>query len=99
MRIRDFLIKRKGKKLLKDFKKYMPRDDLKIAFVWTGTFGETNDGLAYIGESPEWKNCYFALGFGGNGITYSALAGDFMVKLFKGEKPKDLELFKFGRHS
>ncbi|MDQ3076882.1 MAG: FAD-binding oxidoreductase [bacterium] len=98
MHIRDFLIKRKAKKLLRDFKKYMPRNDLKIAFQWTGTFGETEDGLAYIGELPEWKNCYFALGFGGNGITYSALAGDFMVKLFKGEYPKDLELFRFGRN-
>ncbi len=97
MYIRNIQIKRKAKKLLSMFKKYMPRDDLKIAFAWTGTFGETKDGLAYIGESPEWKNCYFALGFGGNGITYSALAGDFMVKLYSGEKPKDLDLFKFGR--
>ncbi len=98
MFIRDILIKWKARKLLKDFKKYMPREDLTIAFRWTGTFGETKDGLAYMGESPEWKNCYFALGFGGNGITYSALAGDFMVKLFKGELPKDLELFRFGRN-
>lgn len=96
--LRDIQIKRKSRKLLKDFKKYMPRDDLKIAFSWTGTFGETKDGLAYIGESPEWKNCYFALGFGGNGITYSALAGIFLVKLFKGEKSKDLEIFRFGRN-
>ncbi len=98
MFIRDVLIKRKAKKLLKDFKKYMPHNDLKIAFSWAGTFGETKDGLAYIGESPEWKNCYFALGFGGNGIAFSALAGEFLVKLYKGENPKDLEIFKFGRN-
>jgi len=98
MFIRNFRMKSRINKLIKDFKTYMNRDDIKVAFSWTGTFGETKDGLAYIGESPEWKNCYFALGFGGNGITYSALAGDFLVKLYKGEQPKDLELFRFGRN-
>ncbi len=77
---------------------YMPHTDLHIAHAWSGTFGETKDGLAYIGESPEWPECYFALGFGGNGITYSALAGDLLVRLWQGETPDDLSLFRFGRN-
>ncbi len=98
MIIRDLQIRHKAKKILKDFQMYMPHTDLHIAHAWSGTFGETKDGLAYIGESPEWPECYFALGFGGNGITYSALAGDLLVRLWQGETPDDLSLFRFGRN-
>ena len=30
-----------------------PAIDLEVAYYWAGTFGETEDGLAYIGETPE----------------------------------------------
>ena len=36
-------------------------------------FAETPDGLAYLGGHLRYRRCRFALGYGGNGITYSAL--------------------------
>jgi glycine/D-amino acid oxidase-like deaminating enzyme len=35
-----------------------------------GYFGETKDGLPYIGKHPNFPSAYFVLGFG-NGITFS----------------------------
>ncbi len=53
--------------------------DVEVAFSWAGTFAETTDGLAYIGSHSKFPLCQFALGFGGNGITYSALAAEYIA--------------------
>lgn len=66
---RDRLVPKKTEKLAARFREMFPRIDFEVAFAWAGTFGETKDGLAYIGAVPELPHCLFALGFGGNGIT------------------------------
>jgi glycine/D-amino acid oxidase-like deaminating enzyme len=40
--------------------------------------------LAHIGESPEWPNAYFALGYGGNGITMGAIAARLIADDYRG---------------
>lgn len=55
-----------------------------VAFSWCGTFAETPDGLAYIGSHSQFPRCQFALGFGGNGITYSALAAEYIADAIDG---------------
>ena len=57
---------------------------VETAFSWTGTFAETPDGLAYIGSHSLFPRCHFALGFGGNGITYSALAAQYISDTIDG---------------
>jgi glycine/D-amino acid oxidase-like deaminating enzyme len=95
---RDRLIARKTAKLLKSYAKFYPgQPEPEVAFAWAGTFGETKDGLAYIGESPEVPNAYFALGYGGNGITYSMLAARIISDLYRGIDNPDAHLFRFGR--
>ncbi len=95
---RDRLIARKTKKLLKAYAKFYPgRPEPEVAFAWAGTFGETKDGLAYIGESPEMPNAYFALGYGGNGITYSMIAARIITDLYRGIDNPDAQLFRFDR--
>jgi glycine/D-amino acid oxidase-like deaminating enzyme len=66
-------------------------------FSWGGTFGSTKDGLPYIGESPEYKNALFVLGFGGNGITFSIQAMDIIVSQLKGKKHALEKYYRFGR--
>ena len=95
--LRDILIARRTKSVVKQFNERIPEMQFEIDRRWSGTFGETKDGLGYIGSSPEWKNTSFALGFGGNGITYSAIAGDMLIKQYQGKEVPDLELFSFGR--
>ena len=70
---------------------------MEIAYAWAGTFGTTDDGLAYIGPSPEWTNAYFALGYGGNGITMSLIAAEMIVDHYLGRANADAKLFRFDR--
>ena len=59
----------------------------EVAFSWCGTFSETPDGLAYIGGHAAFPRCHFALGFGGNGITYSAVAAQYLSDRVEGKPP------------
>jgi glycine/D-amino acid oxidase-like deaminating enzyme len=94
---RDKLIKRKTKQLTKDVNKLFPHLDFKPEFSWAGTFGSTKDGLPYIGEYDKLPNSYFALGFGGNGITFSLIAAEIITDLILGKENKDAALFSFNR--
>ena len=94
---RDALFAEKEQKLVKSFKKMFPAHDFQLDFSWAGTFGETKDALPYIGAHPDFKNSYFVLGFGGNGITFSVTGMEMVSDWLKGKKHKLSEAFKFGR--
>lgn len=94
---RDRLLPRKTERLSKRFRELFPALDMQVAFAWAGTFGETKDGLAYIGEHPDWPCSYFALGYGGNGITYSMLAAEIIRDAMLGRPNADADLFRFDR--
>ena len=94
---RDKLIPRKSKQLQKDFKKIFPSIPFKTEFSWAGIFGSTKDGLPYIGAYKNLPNSFFALGFGGNGITFSQVAGETIASLIKGKKNRDANIFSFER--
>jgi glycine/D-amino acid oxidase-like deaminating enzyme len=94
---RDALLSAKTKKLLKKFAGYFPDLPLEVAFSWAGTFGETKDGLAYIGQIPEFPRSYFTLGFGGNGIVFSILAAEMIRDNLQGRANPHDGLFEFGR--
>lgn len=94
---RDAILNVKEKKIIKTLKKIKPDYHFYPDFVWAGTFGETKDGLPYISEHKKFKNSYFVLGFGGNGITFS-VTGMEMASLFMKNKKHPLSrYFKFGR--
>ena len=69
----------------------------EVAYAWAGTFGETKDGLAYVGRRPERPNDYFAFGYGGNGITMSVIAARLIADDYLGRKNPDARIFRFGR--
>jgi glycine/D-amino acid oxidase-like deaminating enzyme len=94
---RDKLIPRKSKQLQKDFKKIFPSIPFKTEFSWAGIFGSTKDGLPYIGSYRNLTNSFFALGFGGNGITFSQVAGEIIASLIRGKKNKNANIFSFER--
>ena len=94
---RDKLIPQKSKQLQKDFKKIFPSIPFKTEFSWAGIFGSTKDGLPYIGTYRKLQNSFFALGFGGNGITFSQVAGEIIASLLKGKKNRDANIFSFER--
>lgn len=95
---RDALIARKAKRLVERYHELFG-DDVRFdpAFAWAGTFGETKDGLPYIGTHAKWPSCHFALGYGGNGITFSVLAAEMIRDSLVGRTNPLAELFRFGR--
>lgn len=94
---RDSLIDKKEKEILRVLKKIKPDYPFYTDFVWTGTFGETKDGLPYIGTHDNFKNSYFVLGFGGNGITFSVTGMEMASAYLKDKKHPLTEYFRFGR--
>lgn len=94
---RNKLIEKKAKQLTKDVTKIFPHLAFKSEFSWTGTFGTTKDGLPFIGVYDKLPNSYFALGFGGNGITFSLIAAEIITDLIQGKPNKDAEIFSFDR--
>ncbi len=76
-------------------RKLLPRMQWEPEFAWSGTFGSTKDGLAYIGPSPEYPSCLFALGFGGNDTTFSSIASDLIWDMVRGVTTDDANLFRF----
>ena len=94
---RDKMIDRKRNLLVKDFNILFPKIPFIPEFTWTGTFGETEDGLPFIGTYNDLPNSYFALGFGGNGITFSVIAAEIITDLITGKENKDVAIFSFDR--
>lgn len=94
---RDALLNEKEKQLTLSFEKYLPHIQFVSDFAWTGTFGQTKDGLPYIGEHKDFKNAYFVLGFGGNGITFSVTGMQMVSNWLKGKSHLLTPYFAFGR--
>ncbi len=94
---RDELLQSKSGRLSKYLRKTLPSYDFRTDFAWAGTFGETKDGLPYIGKHPNFQNTYFVLGFGGNGITFSVIGMDIISAMLKNKKHPLGEWFRFRR--
>jgi glycine/D-amino acid oxidase-like deaminating enzyme len=94
---RDGLLTQKAKSLEKSFTNLFPQIPFKTDFKWTGTFASTKDGLPYIGSIRQRPNTYFALGLGGNGITFSIIAANIIKDLLTDRKTSDADIFKFDR--
>ena len=91
------LLPRKEAYLKRRFAKLFPTIEFETAYRWAGVFGETADGLPFIGDCTKVRNSYFAVGYGGNGITYSVLAGEIIRDLFLERPNPDAGLFCFDR--
>jgi glycine/D-amino acid oxidase-like deaminating enzyme len=93
---RDAMLSRKRRQLEADFQKLFPNLLYQTDFAWAGTFGETKDGLPYIG-SYNHPRTLFAMGYGGNGITFSVAAAYILHYIIMGKKSGDIRLFAFDR--
>lgn len=92
---RDAMAPRKIAAIQRKLAKLFPDLDTEPDFAWCGSFGASDDGLPSIGEIPGLSHCWAALGYGGNGITYSLIAADIIRAAFSGDKDTDADLFAF----
>lgn len=96
-KLRLELLDNKKEQLARDFEKLFPQYAFKPEFYWAGTFGSTKDGLPYIGEYASKPNGLFALGFGGNGITFSVISAKILRDIILGKENPDVDIFAFDR--
>lgn len=67
--------------------KLFPNIKYNITRKWKGPILETIDGLPYIGSySNKYPNRLVATGFSGNGMTYSAIAGQILADIILNKK-------------
>jgi glycine/D-amino acid oxidase-like deaminating enzyme len=94
---RDALLERKTAILSRKLGTLFPALDTKPQFAWTASFGESTTSLPSIGRVPGMRHCWAALGYGGNGITYSRIAADVICAELIGDGDPDADLYRFGR--
>jgi glycine/D-amino acid oxidase-like deaminating enzyme len=86
---------RKVRDLTRRFAERMPGIEFDVAYAWAGTFATSRDGLPFIGPRADRPHTWFALGYGGNGITFSMVAAQRARQWLAGV-PLD-DLFSFER--
>ena len=94
---RDRRLKRKCAALQRRFHQFFPAIPLEVATAWAGTFGVSDDGLPLIGRHPKVSHTWLALGFGGNGTTFSYIAAEIIREGILGRRDRDAALFGFDR--
>ena len=93
---RDALIRRKAGEIARDVRKLFPERSFEVDFAWAGTFGQTRDSLPYIGTFGS-RRIHYALGYGGNGITFSVVAAFLIADAITGCANADARIFAFDR--
>jgi glycine/D-amino acid oxidase-like deaminating enzyme len=94
---RDALLPAKARALERKFRRLLPKIDFERAYAWTGTFAETKDGLPFIGPSADEPAVLFALGYGGNGITFGVIAAEIVRDRILERPNASAPLFSFDR--
>lgn len=94
---RDALIPAKSRVIMRKLRALLPSATPKPAYRWAGTFAATADGLPYIGRHPRYPGVWFALGYGGNGITFSVIAARIIAGAVTGRPHPAARLFRFDR--
>ena len=72
--------------------------DVTFEYRWEGLFATTPDGLPYIGPHRRYPRHLFALGYGGNGMTFGFLASKLLLEHCSNGSSPDQALFAFSRH-
>jgi glycine/D-amino acid oxidase-like deaminating enzyme len=98
LRRRPRVLRRQSARLWNTLTEWYPAlDGQQPDYAWEGLFAMTPDGLPYIGPHRRYPRHLFALGYGGNGMTFGFLAATMLARMAKGETDDDLRLFRFGR--
>lgn len=94
---RDALNEAKTVRLVEKLGKLLPMIDPTPAYSWSGSFGNSETGTPTIGPIPKMPNCFAAMGYGGNGITFSMMAGQMLRGMITGDGDPDSDLVSFNR--
>ena len=70
---------------------------IPIEYAWEGLFATTRDALPFIGTHKRYPRHLFALGYGGNGMTFGHLAAQVLLRRVIGHPSEVDQFFSFGR--
>lgn len=76
---------RKRHELLGRLSAMFPDVTCSVNFEWNATFGESVDGLPFIGEDPAYPGIYYNLGYGGNGSVCCMMGAQIISDLIQGK--------------
>lgn len=77
--------------------RYPALDGRQPEYAWEGLFATTPDGLPFVGRHRRYPRHLFALGYGGNGMTFGFLAARALVRIARGYDDPAERLFGFQR--
>ena len=66
-------------------------------YAWEGLFATTPDGLPYVGTNRRYPRHLFALGYGGNGMAFTFLAAQILLRAVQGATTPEDRFFGFAR--
>jgi glycine/D-amino acid oxidase-like deaminating enzyme len=90
---RDALAPKKIERIRRKLRKLLPDADDRPATSWSAFFGSSATGLAQIGRVPGHPRLYAAMGYGGNGITFSRIAAEILTSALAGRRDSDADVF------
>lgn len=89
---------RQSERLLEEIHKRFPdQDHLSVSYAWGAVFGESRDGLPFIGPHPNFPGFYFLEGYGGNGTVCSMIGAEMIVDQLTGTRREDMAIFSLTR--
>jgi glycine/D-amino acid oxidase-like deaminating enzyme len=92
------VLRAKARELVRDLSGLYPAlGRIEPEYAWEGLFASTPDGLPYIGTHRRYPRHLFALGYGGNGMTFGFMAGRMLARIIDGTSRPEDALFSFGR--
>jgi glycine/D-amino acid oxidase-like deaminating enzyme len=95
---RRVALRAKARELARDLADFYPAlAHVEPEYAWEGLFATTPDGLPYIGAHRRYPRHLFALGYGGNGMTFGFMAARILTRIIEGTPHPQDELFSFGR--
>lgn len=97
--LRRFLLPKKSAILEKKFRRLYPNIPFTTEMTWAGTFSSTKDGLPLIGAAHDNPRMLYALGYGGNGITFSLIAAQILTRSLLGKTDPRAHVFSLERSS
>ncbi len=98
IRTRDAVrVQRTGQLMYELLTMYPAISGLQPAYGWEVSYGETADGLPYIGPHRNFPHHVFALGGAGDSVTGAFLAARLILRAVQGAAQKDDAVFGFTR--
>ena len=90
---RDALIGTKSGVLQAKLQAMVSADDIHVDCAWGAAFGGSPDGLPAVGRAVNHDRLWLASGFGGNGVSFAALAAEILSAALAGTADPDAACF------